>query len=97
MSWLKKIFGLQYGFSSQSSSQNSSQEPKVHYVKQKDETDSSNTDIQNLTISEVEYCDDTQESMQDSTYSWSSVSQEIYIKGEKRQLSEDEEDEEPWW
>ena len=97
MSWFKKIFGSQYDFNSQSSSQNSSQEPKAHYVKQKDEADSSNTDIQNLTISEVGYCDDTQESTQDSTYSWSGVSQEIDIKGEKRQLSADEEDGEPWW
>ena len=43
MSWLKKIFGSQYGFTSQSSSQDSSQrssqEPKVHYTKQKNKTD----------------------------------------------------------
>ena len=37
------------------------------------------------------------QSTQDSTYSWSGVGQEIDIKEKKRQLSEDEEDEEPWW
>ena len=36
------------------------------------------------------------QSTQDSTYSWSGVGQEIDIKEKKRQLSEDEEDEEPW-
>ena len=35
------------------------------------------------------------QSTQDSCFSWSSVSQEIDIKGEKRELSDDEE--EPWW
>ena len=43
MGWFKKIFGSQYGFNSQSSSQGSlqgsSQEPKVHYVKDKTEAD----------------------------------------------------------
>ena len=39
MSWFKKIFGSQCEFSSQSSSQSSSQEPKVRYVKEKFETD----------------------------------------------------------
>ena len=83
MSWFKKIFGSQYDFSSQSSSQNSSQEPRVHYVKQKDETDSSNTDIENLTISEVEYCDDTQDSMQDSTYSWATLVKKLTLDEKK--------------
>ena len=61
MSWFKKIFGSQYGFSSQSysqgSSQSSSQEPKVSYVKEKTETDGD--EIENLTISEIKKCDDT--------------------------------------
>ena len=48
MSRFKKIFGSQYEFSSQSSSQSSSQEPKVRYVKEKSETDSNNTEIENL-------------------------------------------------
>ena len=48
MSWFKKIFGSQYEFSSQSSSQSSSQEPKVRYVKEKSETDGNNTEIENL-------------------------------------------------
>ena len=63
MSWFKKIFGLQYGFSSQSSSQDSSQsssqEPKVHYTKQKNETDDNEKEIKNLTIRKIEECDET--------------------------------------
>ena len=51
--------------------------------------------IQNLTISEIEECDETTQSTQDSCYSYSGVSQEIDIKGEKGELSDDEE--EPWW
>ena len=85
---------MQYGFNSQSSaqssSQNSSQEPKVDYTKQKNETDGNDTEIENLTISEIE---DTTQST--GCYSCSGVSQEIDIKGEKRELSDDEE--EPWW
>ena len=99
MSWFKKIFSSQYGFNSQSSSQGSSQgswqEPKVHYVKEKTQTDGNDTEIESLTTSETEECDDTTQSTQDSCYSWSGVSQEIDIKGEKRELSEDEE--EPQW
>ena len=96
MSWFKKIFSSQYGFNSQSSSQGSSQgswqEPKVHYVKEKTQTDGNDTEIESLTTSEIEECDDTTQSTQDSCYSWSGVSQEIDIKGEKRELSEDEEE-----
>ena len=99
MSWFKKIFGSQYDFNSQSSSQGSSQgssqEPKVYYVKEKTETDGNDIEIENLTISETQECDETTQSTQDSCYSWSGVSQEIDIKGEKRELSDDEE--EPWW
>ena len=99
MSWFKKIFGSQYGFSSQSStqgsSQSSSQEPKVHYTKQKIETDANEKGMENLTISEIKECDETTHTTQDSCYSWSGVSQEIYIKVEKRELSDNEE--EPWW
>ena len=84
MSWFKKIFGSQYDFNSQSSSQDSSQgslqEPKVHYTKQKNETDGDDTEIENLTISEIEECDETTQSTQDSCYSWISVSQKIDIK-----------------
>ena len=50
MSRFKKIFGSQYEFSSQSSSQSSSQEPKVRYVKEKSKTDGNNTEIENLSI-----------------------------------------------
>ena len=99
MSWFKQIIGLQYDFNSQSSSQDSSQgssqEPKVYYTKQKNETDGNGTEIQNLTISEIEECDETTQSTQDSCYSWSGVSEEIDIKGEERELSDDKE--EPWW
>ena len=99
MSWFKKIFGSQYGFNSQSSSQGSSQgssqEPKVYYVKEKNETDRNDTEIENLTISETQECDETTHSTQDSCYSWSGVSQNIDIKCKKRELSDDEE--EPWW
>ena len=63
MSWFKKIFSLQYGLcshsSSQDSSQSSSQEPKVHYTKQKNETDDNEKEIENLTISKIEECDVT--------------------------------------
>ena len=48
-----------------------------------------------MAISETQECDETTQSTQDSCYSWSSVSQEIDIKGEKRELSDDEE--EPRW
>ena len=57
MSWFKKILGSLYGFNSQSSSQgssqNSSQGPKVHYTKQKNETDGNDTEIENLTIRKI--------------------------------------------
>ena len=63
MSWFKKIFGSQYGFSSQSSSQDSSQssskEPSVHYTQQKNKTDDNEKEIENLTISKIEECDVT--------------------------------------
>ena len=99
MSWFKKILGWQYGFNSQSSSQSSSQgslqEPKVHYVTAKTKTDGNDTKIENVAISEFQECDDATQSTQDSCYSWSRVSQEIDLKDEKRELSDDEE--EPWW
>ena len=40
-------------------------------------------------------CDDANHSTQVSCYSWSNVSQEIGIRGEKSELSDD--GEEPWW
>ena len=99
MSWFKKIFGSQYGFSSQSysqgSSQSSSQEPKVSYVKEKTETDGD--EIENLTISEIQKCDDATQSTQDSCYSWTGVSQDINVKDKKRELLSDDDEEEPWW
>ena len=47
-----------------------------------------------FTISEIQECDDATQSTQDSYYSWSGISQEIDIKCEIRELSDDEE--EPW-
>ena len=99
MNWFKKILGSQYYFNSKSSSQGSSQgsskEPKVYYVKEKTETDGNETEIENLTISKTQECNETTQSTQDSCYSWSGVSQKIDIKGEKREVSDDEE--EPKW
>ena len=88
MSWFKNLFGSQ---SSQSSSQGSSQEPKIYYVKEKSETDGNDTKIENLS----QECNETTQSTQDSCCSWSDVSQKIDITGEKRELSDDEQ--EPWW
>ena len=68
---------------------------KSFLSKEKTETDGNGTEIENLTISETQECDETTQSTQDSCYSWSGVSQEIDIKGEKRELSDDEEG--PWW
>ena len=51
--------------------------------------------MENLRIEENHECNEATQSTQDSCYSWSGVSQEIDIKGEKRELS-DEEDK-PWW
>ena len=66
MNWFKKIFGSQYDFNSRSSSQGSSQGPsqelKVYYVKEKTETDGNDTEIENLTISETQACNDTTKS-----------------------------------
>ena len=96
MSWFKKIFSSKHGFSSsQDSSQGSPQEPKVHYTKQKNETDDNEKEIENLTISEINECDETTQSTQDSCYSWSGVNQEIDVKGEKRELRDNEK--QPWW
>ena len=92
MSQFKKIFGSQYEFSSQSSSQSSSQELKVRYVKEKSETDGNYTKIENLSTEENHECHETTKSTQDSCYSWSGVIQEVDIKSGKRELS-DEEDE----
>ena len=99
MSWFKKIFGSQS--SSQGSSQSSSQEPNVYYAcnistKEKNETDNNEKESENVTVSKFEECGDVTQSTQDSScYSWSGVSQGFDIRGEKRELSDDEE--EPWW
>ena len=99
MSWFKKIFGSQS--SSQGSSQSSSQEPKVYYAcnistKEKNETDNNEKKSENVTVSKFEECDDVTQSGQDSScYNWSGVSQGFGIRGEKRELSDNEE--EPWW
>ena len=94
MSWFKKIFG----------SQSSSQEPKVYYscniLTKQNENDNnekeSEKESENMTCGKFEECNDATQSTQDSCcYSWSGVSQQFDIRGEKRKLSDDEE--EPWW
>ena len=83
MKWFKEVFGSQYGFNSQSSSQGSwqgsSQEPKVRYVKEKNETGSANTENDDLTVSQFEEYDETTQSTQDSCYIWSGVIQSLDI------------------
>ena len=98
MSSLKKLF------SSQSSSQqklteesNEPNEPKVYYSTQiSTKTEVPRKEDEDLTESQFEQYDETMQSMQDSCYSWSGVSQSFDIKGEKREWS-DEGDKEPWW
>ena len=94
MSWFKKIFG----------SQCLSQEPKVYYscdISTKQNENDNNQkenekESENVTCSEFEECNDATQATQDSScYSWSGVSQQIDFRGEKRELSDDEE--EPWW
>ena len=82
MSWFKKIFGSQYDFNPQGSSQ----EPKVYYVKEKTKTDGNVTEIENLTISETQECNETTQSTQDSCYSWSGVSQRNWYKRSKKRI-----------
>ena len=50
---------------------------------------------EDITESQFEECDENTQSTPDSCYSWSGVSQSINIKGEKREWS-NEEEEEPW-
>ena len=66
MSWFKKIFGSQS--SSQGSSQSSSQE-LLYYTcnistKEKNETDNNEKESENVTVSELEECDDGTQSTQ---------------------------------
>ena len=104
MSWFKKLFGSQSSSqsSSPSSSRSSQEEPKVYYscnisTKQNEnETETeSEKQSENVTCSEFQEYDDTTQSTQDSCYNWSRVSQQFDVRGEKRELSNDEE--EPWW
>ena len=68
----------------------------IYQQKKKNEADNNGKERENVTVSELEECDDTTQSTQDSTcYSWSDVSQGFDIPGEKRELSDDEQD--PWW
>ena len=67
MSWFKKIFGLQS--SSQGSSSLDKQESKVYYTcnistKEKNETDNNEKESENVTVSELEECDDGTQSTQ---------------------------------
>ena len=100
MSWFKKLFSSQ---SSQSSSQqklvedDDSNEPKVYYSTHiSTKADVPKKENEDITESQLEECDENTQSTQDSCYSWRGVSQSIDIKGEKREWS-DEEEEEPWW
>ena len=96
MSWLKKRFSSQS--SAQSSSQSTSEEPKVYYSTQiSTKTEEPKKETTDVTESEFEQCYGKTQSIQDSCYSWSGVSQSINIKGEKRGWSSDEEEEKPWW
>ena len=101
MSWFKKIFVSQ-SFS-QGSSQSSSQEPKVYYtcnksIKEKNEIDNNEKESENVTVSELEECDNATQSTQDSIYySWSGTSQGFDIRGEKRNFLSSDDEEEPWW
>ena len=83
MKWFKKVFGSKNGFSSLSSSQGSWlgswQEPNVRYVKEKNETESANTENDDLTVSQFEEYDETTQSTQDSCYIWSGVIQSLDI------------------
>ena len=94
MSWFKKIFGSQYLL----------QEPKVYYscnISRKQNENHNNQkenekENENVTCSKFEECNNATQSTQDSScFSWSGVSQQIDIRGEKRELSDDEE--KPWW
>ena len=79
MSWFKKIF------SSQSSSQSSSQEPKIYFTKQKGQTEEPDKEPTDITVSKFEECDKTTQSTQDSSCcSWSGISQYFDIKGQKQ-------------
>ena len=96
MSWFKKIFSSQS--SSESSSQSSPQEPKVYFTKQKSQTEEPDKEPTDVTVSEFKECDETTQSIQNSScYSLSGVSQSFDKKGEKRGWSDDEENKEPWW
>ena len=83
MSWFKKIFGSQSSQSSQGSQ--TSQEPKVYFSQEKKE------EKEKATTTEFKDCNNDE-----STYSWSGVSQAIGIKGEQRSW-DDSDEEEPWW
>ena len=100
MSWFKKLFSSQ---SSQSSSQqklvedDDSNEPKVYYSTHlSTRADVPKKEYEYITESQFQECDENTQWMQDSCYSWNGVSRSIDIKGEKREWSDDKE-EEPWW
>ena len=100
MSWFKRLFSSQ---SPEGSSQqklveeNDWDEPKVYYSTHISTKANVPKKVnEDITESQFEECDENTQSTQDSCYSWNWVSQSIYIKGEKREWS-DKEEEELWW
>ena len=97
MSWFKKLFSSQSSQQKLIEESDDSNEPKVYYSTQiSTKTDVPKKENEDITESQFEECDENTQSLQDSCYSWSGVSQSFDIKGEKCDLS-NEEDKEPWW
>ena len=100
MSWFKKLFSSQC---SQTSCQekleedNDSNESKMYYSTHiSTKANVPKKENEDTTVSQFEECDENTQSTRDSCYSWSGVSQSIDIKGEKREWS-NEEEEDLWW
>ena len=97
MSWFKKLFSSQSSQQKLIEESDDSNEPKVYYSTQiSTKADVPKKENEDITESQFEECDENTQSLQDSCYSWSGVSQSFDIKGEKCDLS-NEEDKELWW
>ena len=82
MSWLKEIFGSL-----------SSQETKVYYEKD-DKKDEESKNFEELKIDDTQESNEATQSSQESCWSsWSGLSQQFDSKGEKREFSSDDEEE----
>ena len=95
MSWLKKIFGSQ-----------SSQETQVYYEKdtqtvtqkQEEESKITESNFEEVQIDDSQPSNEATQSSQESWFSsWSGLSQPFTPKGEKRDFSSDDEEEDRWW